>query len=174
MVWNKGTSWDTQKQLFQTLSKGHLVFGSQENLQIFYFLKLIKNSLPHPQCQLFSMLSELLSPSASPQEQQLRWTLRKTFQENETTPTGHRIWSSQKSSMNYFSTILCSFCGCRVGVVGIRGWPLPDWWRKEWWKEEGDRKLPKSIQVQAPTQRFGLKFTNPEQNSSQSLMCPRE
>lgn len=57
------------------LDKGHLGFGSQENLQIFYFLKLLKNSLPHP---LFSMLSELLSPSAFPQEEQLRWTLRKT------------------------------------------------------------------------------------------------
>lgn len=141
------------------LCKGHLVFGSQESLQIFSFLKLIKNSLPQPWCQLLSMPSELVSPSASPQEEQLRWTLRKTFQENETMQTGHRIWNSQKSSKNYFSPILFSFCVCRVRVVGIRGWPLLGWWRKEWWKEGGGIKLPKSIQVQAPTERFGLNLT---------------
>lgn len=100
------------------LARVLLFLGVKRASKYFIFLKLIKNSLPHPWCQLFSLLSELLSP-ASPLEEQLRWTLRKTFQENETMQTGHRIWSSQKSSMNYFSTI--HFCACRVGVVGIGG-----------------------------------------------------
>lgn len=135
-------SQDTQEQLFQMPGKGHLAFGSQENLQIFKFFKLIKNSLPHPWCQLFSMLSELLSPSASTQEKPM--DIEKNIPGKWNSTTGCRIWSSQRSSMNYFSTILCWFCVCRVGVVGIRGWPLLGWWRREWWKEGGGIKLPKS------------------------------
>lgn len=162
MIWSIETFLRHPRTVFPNARQGSSCFWeSRESPNISFFKKLIKNSLPHPWCRLFSMLSELLSASASPQEEQLRWTLRKTFQESETMQTGHRIWSSQKSSSNYFSTILSSFCVCRVGVVGVRGWLLLGWWRKEWWKEEGRIKLLKSIQVQAPTERFNLTASRP-------------
>lgn len=140
------------------LCKGHLGFGSQESLQIFKILNQLKPLCHTPGASSFSCslnYSVLLLPHRRSSwdghwgKHSRKINLCKLDTEFEAAKNLPRIISPQ-----FFLALVC-----RVGVVGIRGWPLLGWWRKEWWKEGGGMKLPQSIQIQAPTERFGLNLT---------------
>lgn len=147
------------------LGKGHLVFGSQDNPQIFHFFKNQLKTLCHtPGASSFPCslhYSVLLLPHRRSSwdghwgKHSRKMKLCKQDTEFEAAKNPPLIISPQ---------FFFSFCVCRVGVVGIRGWLLLAWWREEWWKEEGGIKLLKSIQVQAPTERFNLKAWQASRN----------